>query len=288
LGCCNNKFHKSCLIPQFTKTINTLGVPECALCRKKIGTPPAELVGAVPTVDALNLLFTGAFNGSTAFVQRALDMGLNVNTKKPANPEDDEYDGCTALHIAVDQSHSDVVALLLAHGAEVTATDATGWTPIHYAAMQPGGACLRQLITHGQSLGIEARNLKTPNNKLPLHIAVEYNNIENVRILLGTDNLHINTTTALKNTSLMLAATDSHMHDAMQTLLATPGIDINATNQYGNTALIIAAHRGYTLIVQKLIASGADINAVDALGHTALMVAKTEEIKAILRHAGAV
>ena len=285
-------FHKECLVNWFKPTIEKLDIPTCPMCKKTItgDNMPRELIGAVPTVDPINLLFTGAFNGSSEFVQRALDMGLNVNTKKPANPDDDEYDGCTALHIAVDQDHSEIVALLLARGADITATDTIEWTPVHFAAMRPGDACLRQLITHGQSLGIEAKSLTIGNSgRLPLHIAAEYNNIENICLLLGTDNLHINTPTATyKNTALILAAKNGYI-EIVKKLLDTPGIDVNAVTPAGNTALIFAAQQGHTEIVQALLAHrNINVNAATNDGFTALMLATlagyTKIVQALLDH----
>ena len=39
-----------------------------------------------------------------------------------------------ALHVAAEKGHSDVVSLLLQHGADVTPTNSRGWNALHIAA----------------------------------------------------------------------------------------------------------------------------------------------------------
>ena len=300
-------FHKECLVNWFKPTIEKLDIPTCPMCKETItgDNMPRELIGAFPTVDPINLLFTGAFNGSTEFVQRALDMGLNVNTKKPINPEDDEYDGCTALHIAVDQGHSDVVSLLLAHGAEVTATDTTGWTPVHFAAMRPKGAILEQLIAQASALRIDARAIRNKNGLLPLHIATQYDNVKNIEILLGADNLigptldddiirALDFAVKIKNKSCFLAliarldtvtktdlffgAVVNRDLKMVKCLTELAGININATIDDGSTALMLAAKVGGVEIVEYLTSfPSIDINAKSHSGKTALDFAQEQK-----------
>lgn len=58
----------------------------------------------------------------------------------------------------------------------------------------------------------------------------------------------------------------------VQALLVT-GADVNASDRDGTTALMFAALRGYTEIVQILLAQGADIDVPRRLyGVTALML----------------
>jgi len=44
-----------------------------------------------------------------------------------------DYNGRTALHVAVAHVHTDHVSYLLAHGADPTAVDIDGSTPLDYA-----------------------------------------------------------------------------------------------------------------------------------------------------------
>ena len=65
------------------------------------------------------------------------------------------------------------------------------------------------------------------------------------------------------------------------------GADINAQEDIGRTALMNASYNRHLKIVKFLIENGADVNIKNNDGKTALDLAKTEEIKEVLRKAGA-
>ena len=73
----------------------------------------------------------------------------------------------------------------------------------------------------------------------------------------------------------------------MQALLAK-GAEINHQAKNGGvTALIIAANQGHEGIVKALLAEGANVELRENGGGTALKHAKTQQIKQLLRAAGA-
>jgi hypothetical protein len=72
------------------------------------------------------MLLKAAGKGREAKVQRLLSQGASVATVGS--------DGKTALHLAAEGGHAEVVALLLESGAEVNARDGQGRTPLHLAA----------------------------------------------------------------------------------------------------------------------------------------------------------
>ena len=65
------------------------------------------------------------------------------------------------------------------------------------------------------------------------------------------------------------------------------GADINAEDSFGFTILMWASSGGNLEMVKLLAENGADIDAKNEDGKTALDLADTEEIKEILRKAGA-
>ena len=72
----------------------------------------------------------------------------------------------------------------------------------------------------------------------------------------------------------------------MQALLVR-GAKIELSDTYGSTALMMASLNGYDEFVKTYIAGGAEVNQQDESGETALSKAKTEQIKQILKEAGA-
>lgn len=84
--------------------------------------PPAP--PAAPTVLS-GPLFQAAARGDLSTVKEMLEKGA---------PVDDQTDGTTPLQAAAWHGHADAVQCLLAAGANVNATDAQGWTPLHYGA----------------------------------------------------------------------------------------------------------------------------------------------------------
>ena len=70
-------------------------------------------------------------------------------------------------------------------------------------------------------------------------------------------------------------------------MLIAAGADVNAKDDKNETALWWAAHEGHIEIAKALIAAGADVNAKDNDNETAMDVAKNNEIKELLKAAGA-
>lgn len=54
----------------------------------------------------------------------------------------------TALHLAIIHNHPLVVDTLLFYGANATAVDSVGWTPLHLAALKGYGHLVRRLVGH--------------------------------------------------------------------------------------------------------------------------------------------
>jgi len=90
--------------------------------------------------------------------------------------------GCTSLHLAVQLRNIYTAETLLEYGADPDAVDDRGWRPLHYAAICAGKeAFIRLLHRHGADV-----NSKTQNSqRSALHNAASYHdNTEVVRLLL--------------------------------------------------------------------------------------------------------
>lgn len=75
---------------------------------------------------------------TTEVAERLLAAGARVDAKAS--------DGRTALHVAVEMHHADIVRVLLAHGADPTARDAHGITPRDLAAQDGDPAALLPVL----------------------------------------------------------------------------------------------------------------------------------------------
>ena len=122
-------------------------------------------------------------------------------------------------------------------------------------------------------------------NRYNLIEAVKNNDINRVNSILNNGKANINAKDRDGWTALIWASCKGDLE--IVKLLVESGADIDAKDNDGWTALMRASWRGYLEIVQYLVEIGADINIKNKDGKTALDWADIEEIKEILRKAGA-
>ena len=107
----------------------------------------AKLFGIKGTLDdegttpAQNLS-TAAFTGNAAAMKQALTGGADPNTKDPQS-------GSTLLATAALMGHTEIVALLLKHGADINARSRDGGTPLHAAAFLGRAEIVKLLLDKG-------------------------------------------------------------------------------------------------------------------------------------------
>ena len=78
--------------------------------------------------------------------------------------------------------------MLIKKGADVNAVDEEGWSTFLYASAFGNSSMLRSILSKNESL----LNTKTKNNATPLHMAVVYDNIENIKYLVSQLKADIN------------------------------------------------------------------------------------------------
>ncbi|HYM13064.1 MAG TPA: ankyrin repeat domain-containing protein [Bryobacterales bacterium] len=150
--------------------------------------------------------------------------------------------------------HNDTASVraLLQKGADVSAQDSTGATPLMYAALFAGPNCLELLLDKGAK-----PNARNAAGATALLWAIH--DLRNVRLLVehGAD---VNAASAAGKTPLLLAASYSGSAETVRYLLAH-GADPAAKDKAGATAVILAAESGNVAALQLLIEKGVDVNA---------------------------
>ncbi|MCA8936179.1 MAG: ankyrin repeat domain-containing protein [Planctomycetes bacterium] len=116
------------------------------------------------------------------------------------------------MELALDSDDAEKVTALLDAGEALECTNEGGWAPIHFAAREPEGRCLRLLLDRGAQVDREKDDGVTA-----LMLAASFGHTENVRLLLehGAD---VRAETDSGSTALGMAAIFGHVEPARMLL----------------------------------------------------------------------
>ena len=184
------------------------------------------LVRAGALVDAANAygvtpLSLACTNGSAAMIEMLLQAGADPNGRANGQP---------ALMVAANTGRVDAARALLAHGADVNATEPLkSQTALMWAVAEGHTDVVRLLIGHGANVHARSDSGFTP---------------------------------------LMFAAREEHGLDVARLLIAS-GANVHDTALDGNSVLLVATVRGHPELVEFLLGHGADPDA-DEAGYTPL------------------
>lgn len=196
--------------------------------------------------------------GNEAIVKQLLASGAEFG------PTNEKKAGL--LHYAAQHAddETDMLELLLQHGADLHATDADGLTPLFYAARSADPKVVKWLIQRGAKT-----DTLTANGSTLMYYAAQNNNSRVMRYLvkLGLNPLALNHEQA----SPLHAAAKAGQNTTV-TYLFELGVDVNAATANGETPLILSVQceQTYTNVYKLLLDKGADIHARDKRGRTAL------------------
>jgi quinoprotein dehydrogenase-associated probable ABC transporter substrate-binding protein len=192
-----------------------------------------------------------------------------------------DLQGESPLHGALVQKSPGMVALLIAHGADVNQRDRDGWTPLMQAAYTDDAADVRVLVAHGADPNAVNRQHLTA-----LGIAAQYEKNSSAMALIAAG---ANPGAAIGGagyTPLMLA-TANDAQPLAQALIAK-GAQVNAVNSGGVTALMIAVADGNADMVELLLRAGANASVRTSRGDTALSIAREKRNSKIMQLLAAV
>ncbi|XP_040915168.1 ankycorbin isoform X1 [Toxotes jaculatrix] len=186
--------------------------------------------------------------------------------KKGASAVKLDSEGKSALHVAAARGQTDCLAVILAHGADLSVTDAAGFNPLHLAAKNNHIECCKKLIQ--SKCPIDAVD---SSGKTALHHAAASGNIQTVQLLCELK-CPINLKDADGLTSFLLSAKNGHAE--VCSILLDCGAEINASDNNGRTSLMLASESNRVSVVELLVHRGADLSAVDSQGHDVVYYAK--------------
>ncbi len=185
------------------------------------------------------------------------EMKELVEQISDVNYQDEE--GNTALILAAEKGHEDIVKLLLQQSfIAVNVANKNGRTPLS-AAINSGNKNIVEMLVEEKAI-ITAESLS---------IAVELENKGIVEILLK----HYNRPDRKQVIKKILKDAIEEGNNEMVSLLTEKDAYVNKANKDGMTPLMIAADSGEITIVQQLISTKAEINKQDVKGRTPLMYA---------------
>lgn len=198
---------------------------------------------------------------------------LLINHKVSIDAKSEEDDK-TALHLATENEHKEIVQLLLQHGANIEAKTANDEFALTIAAIKGLEDIVSLLLNHG------ANNSAVGLNNA-LQYAAELGHDKIAKLLLDRG------AQANLERALFLAA--KRNYGKVISLLLKHGVTPNAF-AFEGSALLIAVEKGHKNIVNLLLDNGADVNLRHPSNFTALHIAcleKNLEIVELLVNRGA-
>ena len=183
----------------------------------------------------------------TAGHNEAVEFLLQLET---VNIDHTNEEGKTALMLACERGHEDIVHSLLSAGANVNIQDNNGWTALMRASKHNHISIIIMLLQANAN-----PHLKKSNGSNALMIASFYGNYEVVELLIsiGVDYKYQQEDGW---NAFMLACIKGHTQ--IVELLLKENIDPNVQNEYGANAFMVACANGHTQIVELLLKEQVD------------------------------
>ncbi|MFW9976711.1 MAG: ankyrin repeat domain-containing protein [Candidatus Thorarchaeota archaeon] len=215
--------------------------------------------------DVDKVLLKAAEEGDLEIVKKALDSGADIKAR-------DEFFKNTALHLACDNGHLDIVEFLMGIDSDITVMNGTDMTPLHMA-VRSGHTDIVKYICD-MNLPITERIL---NDVLTVAGMSVYSN-DIIYKMVYDYRLRIVRPAPKKagnSNELLLLSSESGDYEGVVKALSK-GADPNTVDDRGMLPILWAALRGHFDIVKHLVENGADIDGKNHADWTALMQASME------------
>uniref|UniRef100_A0A1L8DIW4 Ankyrin n=1 Tax=Nyssomyia neivai TaxID=330878 RepID=A0A1L8DIW4_9DIPT len=233
--------------------------------------PGADGQGGDEARDKASPLHLCSQWGLVNVLQTLIDHGANVNAL--------DCNSKTALHVAIENQHDEMIGILLCHPSiDLRQRDKVGNTPFaaaltvrnHKAAQN----ILQRLPNAAEQIDQRGRNF--------LHVAIMKDDLESVLFLLAI-RVDVNSRVHDVNQTPPLHLAASSENEMLVRNLILAGARVNERDATAKTALHVAAERGRVANVSAILQNGADYDAVDGDGNNALHIAVREGHLSIVR-----
>ncbi|CAJ1964795.1 unnamed protein product [Cylindrotheca closterium] len=221
----------------------------CMIGLKPIG--PNYIAGFIKNLSDLSSIpnynkeefLTAASEGNVEEVKRLLAHSTSV-----LSINEGDYDKRTALHLAADYGHEEVIQLLCEAGADANVVDRWGNRPLDDAIRGRHSDCVHLLKKLGAQRGLKP-------TVSDLIAASAKGATDEVRIILEEGDADMNGCDYDGRTSLHLASCEGHAQ--VVEVLCEAGSNIDATDRWNRTPLDEAELRGNMACKEKLLHFGA-------------------------------
>uniref|UniRef100_A0A8D8A120 Ankyrin-1 n=1 Tax=Culex pipiens TaxID=7175 RepID=A0A8D8A120_CULPI len=227
-----------------------------------------------------NLLRLAADLGCEKSVKILIEAGMNINaiffieSLQPWLKNKPDSSTKTALHIAAQRGHNDVIKLLINSKADVNIQNGKGQSPLHFS---PTPKTYNLLVREGAN-----ENVTDCNGNTVLHIAARDNRLELVEFLLNKKSSDVDCKNRIGQTAFHFASYGGH--ERIVELLIRKNANINVKDNLAKTAIFYAVKREHSSMIRCLKKHSAEIDLNDYKGmlHTAVRQYKTEQVVSLL------
>lgn len=202
--------------------------------------------------------------------QAFIDGGANIDARSRGTWYMKDM---SALHQATWDGDADMTRLLLDNGADISAVDGRGRTPLHTAVNTGNPEVVAILLAKGAT----ADDRHRANGQTPLHELAARGKIDAMKVLLGSG-ADVNACDDLQQTPLHHAAKsryDSAGADNAAQLLISKGSNIEARDKKGRTPLLLSISWHWSMpVIKTLVSNRADVDARDSNGKSPMDLAE--------------